>query len=106
MNAMVLANFPIAFLVFAAIVGIPLWLTFKRPDRAPRYDQARAYAATAVPAVPARAVATPARRAAAPRISVARQHMAARTPVPGRQHAVPAGSVPGHAAAEHDHVAA
>ena len=40
MNALVLANFPIAALIFAAIVGIPLWLTFKRPDRAPRYSQA------------------------------------------------------------------
>jgi hypothetical protein len=51
MNALVLANFPIAALIFAAIVGIPLWLTFKRPDRAPRDTGARAYSgATAVPA--------------------------------------------------------
>ncbi|MCW2908260.1 MAG: hypothetical protein JWL68_3049 [Actinomycetia bacterium] len=41
MSALVLANFPIAALIFAAMVGIPLWLTFKRPDRAPRFAQAR-----------------------------------------------------------------
>ncbi len=46
MNALVLANFPIAALIFAAIVGIPLWLTFKRPDRAPRYSQAAVVPAT------------------------------------------------------------
>ncbi|MGH3124622.1 MAG: hypothetical protein ACRDND_26880, partial [Streptosporangiaceae bacterium] len=62
MNALVLANFPIAALIFAAVVGIPLWLTFKRPDRAPRYSQA----ATS-PAISAQAVAAPARPAAAPR---------------------------------------
>ncbi len=100
MNALVLANFPIAFLIFAAIVGIPLWLTFKRPDRAPRYSQARAYAATA-------ATAAPASRTDTPRVSLARQHAAARTAVPGRQHAAatrePAAR--DHAATQHDHAA-
>ena len=104
MNALVLANFPIAFLIFAAIVGIPLWLTFKRPDRAPRYSEARAYGATAVPAT---ATASPASRTAAPRVSLARQHAAARTAVPGRQHAAatrePAAR--DHAATQHDHAA-
>lgn len=50
MNALVLANFPIAFLIFAAVVAIPLWLTFKRPDRAPKVAAARLHA------VPARAL--------------------------------------------------
>jgi hypothetical protein len=94
MSALVLASFPIAALIFAAMVGIPLWLTFKRPDRAPRYTQARAYRV---------ATAALGRRAAAPRVSVARQHMGARATVPGRQHAVPARS---HAAGGRDHTPA
>jgi len=42
-NALVLANFPLAILVMLAIVGIPLWMTFKRPETAPDYSEARAY---------------------------------------------------------------
>jgi hypothetical protein len=104
MNALVLANFPIAFLIFAAIVGIPLWLTFKRPDRAPHFSQARAYSATAVPAT---TPASPASRTAAGRNSLARQHAAARTAVPGRQHATAARdhAARDHAATQHDHAA-
>ena len=81
MNALVLANFPIAFLIFAAIVGIPLWLTFKRPDRAPRYGGTPA---DATAAVPAHAAAGTASRTAPPRVSTARQHAAARTPPAAR----------------------
>ena len=43
MNALVLTNFPIAILVILAIVGIPLWMTFKRPERTPDYAGAQAY---------------------------------------------------------------
>ena len=74
MTALVLANFPIAALIFAAIVGIPLWLTFKRPDRAPRFS-------AAVSGSTAGATYRPADPAAA------RKHVAAHTPVPGRVHA-------------------
>jgi hypothetical protein len=83
MNALVLANFSIAFLIFAAVVGIPLWLTFKRPDRAPQVSAARLHAVPArmVPARPAQARTVPTRL-------------------------VPAGSVRGRAAARRDHVAA
>jgi hypothetical protein len=42
-NALVLANFPLAALVMLAIVGIPLWMIFKRPVTAPDYADARAY---------------------------------------------------------------
>jgi hypothetical protein len=73
-SALVLANFPIAALIFAAIVGIPLWLTFKRPDKAPQFSAATSGAQS-----------VPAYRAASP--ATARQHVAAHTPVPGRVHA-------------------
>ena len=72
MSALVLANFPIAALIFAAMVGIPLWLTFKRPDRAPAYGRVTPRAN-----VPS--------GAAGP--GTARKHVAAHTPVPGRMHA-------------------
>ena len=74
MTALVLANFPIAFLIFAAMVGVPLWLIFKRPDKAPDYHHATVSAKT-----------VGAGRAAGP--EVARKHVATHTPVPGRVHA-------------------
>ena len=74
MTALVLASFPIAFLIFAAMVGIPLWLTFKRPDNAPAYRHTTAGAQTALSS-----------RTAGP--AVARTHVAVHTPVPGRVHA-------------------
>ena len=89
MSTLVLANFPIAFLIFAAIVGIPLWMTFKRPDQAPRYGQA-----VRVEATPASASRTTGR------LSAARQHAAARTPVPGRRHAAPSRPLRSHPAQE------
>ena len=104
MNALVLANFPVAALIFAAIVGIPLWLTFKRPDRAPRYSES----GTAVPVTAASPVAA-ASRNVTPQVSLARQHAAARTAVPGRQHAAATrghAAHADHAAARHDHAAA
>jgi hypothetical protein len=70
-SALVLANFPIAALIFAAMVGIPLWLTFKRPDKAPQFSAATSSNTTY--------------RAAGP--ATARKHVAAHTPVPGRVHA-------------------
>jgi hypothetical protein len=83
-TTLVLANFPIAFLIFAAIVGIPLWLTFKRPDRAPGYARGRAPQTAPV-------------LAATDGLSTVRQHAAARTTVPGRRHAAPARPVRSHA---------
>jgi len=58
-NALVLANFPLAILVMLAIVGIPLWMTFKHPETAPDYSEARAYlgAKTGLRGVPAHASA-------------------------------------------------
>ena len=97
MSTLVLANFPIAFLIFAAIVGIPLWMTFKRPDKAAEYCQA----AVRVEATPASVSRTPGR------LSTARQHAAARTPVPGRLHAAPSRPLRSHTAQEqHDRIPA
>lgn len=45
MTPLVWANFPLAALFILAIVGIPLWLTFKRPHSRPDFSGAHAYLA-------------------------------------------------------------
>jgi hypothetical protein len=43
MTSLVWLNIPLAVLVILAIVGIPMWLTFKRPEQGPDYADARAH---------------------------------------------------------------
>src|SRR6267154_1449409 len=43
MTSLVWLNIPLAVLVILAIVGIPMWLTFKRPEQGPDYVDARAH---------------------------------------------------------------
>ena len=94
MSALVLANFPIAALIFAAMVGIPLWLTFRRPDRAPQFSAATSSSKTVT-----------AYRPAGP--AAARKHVAAHTPVAGRVHATAQRTARRHeTAAQHDGVRA
>ena len=43
MTSLVWLNIPLAVLVILAIVGLPMWLTFKRPEKRPDYADARAH---------------------------------------------------------------
>ena len=43
MTSAVWLNIPLAVLVILAIVGIPLWMTFRRPDWHPDYAEARTH---------------------------------------------------------------
>ena len=43
MSAVVWANILLALPFLAAFIGVPLWLTFKRPETAPDHAEARAY---------------------------------------------------------------
>lgn len=43
MTPLVWANFPLVLLFVLAIVGIPMWMIFKRPDRAPDHSGAHDY---------------------------------------------------------------
>ncbi len=43
MSSGVLANWPIALLIVLVIVGVPLWLTFRRRHHAPDYREARTH---------------------------------------------------------------
>lgn len=43
MSGAVIANWPIALLIVVAIVGVPLWLTFRRKHVRPDYRDAHAH---------------------------------------------------------------
>jgi hypothetical protein len=43
MTSMVWLNIPLAILVILAIVAIPVWMTFRRPEQHPDYAEARAH---------------------------------------------------------------
>jgi hypothetical protein len=46
MSAVVWANILLALPFLAAFIGIPLWMTFKRPQTSPDHTEARAYLRT------------------------------------------------------------
>ncbi len=90
MTGLVWLNVPLIILAFTAIVGIPLWLTFSRPEAHPDYGEARAhFAAKARRAHVAAVAAEPAPGG----LASARRHAGAAAPVPGRRHSgwTPAG---------------
>ena len=43
MSGAVIANWPIALVIIVAIVGVPLWLTFRRKHVRPDYRDAHAH---------------------------------------------------------------
>ena len=87
MTGLVWLNVPLVVLVFLAIVGIPMWLTFKRPERQPDYTEARAH----FRAMERRGrISTEAARRSAPGLAAARQHATAAAAIPGRRHSGPA----------------
>lgn len=95
MTPLVWANFPLMFLVAAAIIGIPMWMIFKRPDRAPDHSEAHAYLRAKASAEPSAGLAdlAPAQltamatAAAPPSPRQGRWHTAGpRGLVPGRRH--------------------
>jgi len=83
MTPLVWASLALAALCFGAWYGIPMWMTFKRPERHPDFSEARAYLrAKAALAKGESVITVPAG------LTTARRHMTAtRAIVPGRQHA-------------------
>jgi hypothetical protein len=77
---------PLMVLAFSAIAGIPMWLTFQRPETHSDYAEARAH--YLAKARRAHIAAVAAGQPADSGLSLARQHAAAQEPVPGRRHAV------------------
>jgi hypothetical protein len=87
-TGIVIANFPIIALIVAAMIGIPLWITFRHPQTRPDYSQARAHFRAKAAAEAHTSDFVPTTRVAAfDGLTVARQHLAPRTLVPGRRHA-------------------
>ena len=60
MTAVVWANVALAIPFLIAFIGIPLWMTFRRPQTGPDHSQARAYL-RAKAALASTAVAAPGR---------------------------------------------
>jgi hypothetical protein len=83
MTSMVWLNIPLAVLVILAIVGIPLWMTFRRPDRHPGYAEARTHFQTKAARARGQAVTVGGHVLAAPERPVRRPAVARRRP-PGR----------------------
>lgn len=88
MTGIVWLNFPIIAVIVAGIVGVPLWLTFKRPHTHPDYSEARAhYRAKAAAQAHTSDFIGHEKMPAIHGLTVARQHLAPRSAVPGRRHA-------------------
>jgi hypothetical protein len=82
-TGLVWLNVPLVVLVFLAIVGIPLWLTFKRAEHHPGYPGARAH----FQARERRGrISMESARRSAPGLAAARQHATAGAAIPGRRH--------------------
>jgi hypothetical protein len=97
-TGIVIANFPIIALIVAAMVGIPLWITFRHPQTQPDYSEARAhYRAKAAAEAHTSDFVPTTKVAAFDGLTVARQHLAPHTLVPGRRHATARPSVRTHA---------
>lgn len=88
MTGAVIANFPIIALIVLGIVGVPLWMTLKRPHQHPDYAEARAHFAAKAAAEPHVSEFVPSTPVAAvDGLTVARRHLAPYRVLPGRRHA-------------------
>lgn len=84
MTPLVWVNVPLCLLFIVAIVGIPYWITFKRPNHKPDHAEARAYLAARAeaagdaipyqPAPPARMASVATRPPGRPRRGAAPGH--------------------------------
>ncbi len=84
MTPLVLASLALAALLFGAWYGIPMWMTFKRPERGPDFSEARAYLQAKAALAEGESVLI---RPTAPMTASRRHVTATRGIVPGRQHA-------------------
>jgi hypothetical protein len=84
MTPLVWASLALAALCFGAWYGIPMWMTFQRPERHPDFSEARAYLRAKAALARGESVIT----VPAAGMTTARRHMTAtHAIVPGRQHA-------------------
>jgi hypothetical protein len=85
MTPLVWASLALTALFFGAWYGIPMWMTFKRPERHPDFAEARAYLRAKAALGKGESVIT----VPAAGTTATRRHMTAtRTIVPSRHHPV------------------
>jgi hypothetical protein len=98
MTSLVWLNIPLAILVILAIVGIPVWMTFKRPERHPDYAEAHAHFRTKAARASGQAVTVSGHVLAGPERPRLRPGTIAT--MPGRLHSGARSPVRSHAEAE------
>ena len=97
MTSLVWLTIPLAVLVILAIVGIPLWMTFRRPERHPEYGEALAHFRTKTARAKGEAVTVGEHVLAGPERRRTRPGTL-RPSVPGRRHSgAPAAAARTHA---------
>jgi len=104
MTSLVWLNIPLAVLVILAIVGIPLWMTFKRPESHPDYAEARSHFRTKAARAHGQAVTVGGYLLAGPERPHTRGII--RRPVPGRRHSGTPSTARSHAAGTEQHTRA
>ena len=88
MTGIVIANFPIIALIVLGIAGVPLLITFRHPHTRPDYSEAKAHFSAKAAAETHTSDFVPTTKVPAIHgLTVARQHLAPRSAVPGRRHA-------------------
>jgi hypothetical protein len=98
MTPLVWASLALTALFFGAWYGIPMWMTFKRPERHPDFAEARAYLRAkaalgkgeSVITVPAAGMTATRRHMTATRATTPGRRYAGAGPAPGRSHPVEA----------------
>jgi hypothetical protein len=104
MTSLVWLNIPLAILVFLAIVGIPLWMTFKRPEKGPDYADARAHFRTKAARASGQAVTVGGHVLAGAERQ--RRHPGTIPAVPGRRHSGAPAATRSHASGARQHTRA
>jgi hypothetical protein len=105
MTSLVWLNIPLAVLVILAIVGIPLWMTFRYPERHPDYAEARAHFRTKAARARGEAVTVGGHVLAGPERRRTRPGTI-RPSVPGRRHSGAPAATRAHAPGTDQHTRA
>jgi hypothetical protein len=109
MTSLVWLNIPLAILVILAVVGIPMWMTFRRPQRHPDYSEAHAHFRIKAARARGEAVMMGGRVLAGPerrRTHPGTLRPAPRAAVPGRRHSGAPAAARGHAQGADQHTRA
>jgi hypothetical protein len=105
MLSLVWLNIPLAVLIILAIVGIPMWMTFRRPERRPDYSEAHVHFRTKAARARGEAVMVGSHVLAGPERRRTRPGTI-RPTVPGRRHSGAPAAARSHAQGADHHIRA